>query len=212
MQLNPKISVYINTTNGQIETSVKDDTVWPVEGNNRSSYYLGFYIYKVSSTTTVNSTTVSSAPLSIISLSNVLETAEESELGVKFSVGEDGYHKVYMVPFTKVPTNINGDYYYNGTDLMYRIDGTYYVKTFDELLSEDVIPVDYLTNFPINPRISMELDRISEKYSKGRSGSSDSDYKKWNVLYIQLYGALLSFDKGAYLDYERKVRTANYLF
>jgi hypothetical protein len=213
MILTPKISVSINTSNGDIELVVKDDTTWPVDGNARTSYFIGFYAYKVSVLNTLNSTTVTSNPLALSSLNgNIFENDVDSKAGVRFKVGEDGLHKIYMVPFTKVPTNINGDFYYDGTNILYREDNVYSIKTFQELLSEGVISDDYLTNFPVNPRISIELDRIAEKYSKGRSGSSDSDYKKWITLYIQLYGALLSFDKGAHLDYERKVRAANSLF
>lgn len=213
MELNPKIGVSINTGNGDIELTVKDDTSWPVGENNREDYYLGFYAYKISVINSVGSTTISSNPLTLSSSGGqIFELDEESKSGVRFKIGEDGLHKIYMVPFTKVPTDINGDFYYDGSKLLYRVSNVYVEKTFEELLSEGVISEDYLTNFPVNPRISIELDRISEKYSKGRSGSSDSDYKKWITLYIQLYGALLSFDKGAHLDYERKVRAANSLF
>lgn len=213
MELKPGIYLSINVDNGNIELSVKDETHWQTHTHERGDYYIGFYAYKISSNNNVVPSVVSSSPLPFAGVyQHILELEEDSNAGVKFLVGEDGYHKIYMVAFPKVPANVDGDFYYNGTSIMYRSSGSYEVVSFDELISTGDIPSEFVFNFPINSRISIELDRISEKYSKGRSGSSDSDFKKWTVLYIMLYGALLSFDKGAYLEYERKVRAANALF
>jgi hypothetical protein len=213
MELKAEISLSVNIDNGNIELGVKDGTIWPVDGNNRSSFYIGFYAYKISVNNNVNPPLVSSTTLSFAgSYQNIVESSDDSESGVRFLVGEDGYHKIYMVAFPKTASNTDGDFYYDGEKILYRESGSYVQKTFDQLLSLSAIPSDYIFDFPVNSRISIELDRISEKYSKGRSGSSDSDYKKWIQLYVMLYGALLSFGKGAYLEYERKVRAANSLF
>lgn len=213
MELKAGISLSVNVDNGNIELSVKDETAWPVEGNNRSSFYIGFYSYKISVNNNVVPPVVSSSPLPFAGVyQSIVESEVESDAGVKFLVGEDGYHKIYMVAFPKVGNNTDGDFYYDGSKILYRESGVYSEKSFDQLISLGAIPSEYIFDFPINSRISIELDRISEKYSKGRSGSSDSDYKKWVQIYIMLYGALLSFGKGAYLEYERKVRAANSLF
>lgn len=213
MQLNAGVSIYINIQTGKVELKIKDDTVWPVNGALRTDYYIGFYAYKVVVNLNVTPNTVTINTLSLATPgSNVVEFEQQSQEGLAFNVTEDGYHRLYMVPFPRVAGGVEGDYYYDGTNILYRENGSYVIKTFDELLALDAISDEYLIHYPAHPRASMELDKIAEKYSKGRSGSSDPDYKKWVRLYVQIYGALLSFDKMAYTDYDRKIRAANILF
>ena len=217
MNVEKSINISINTTTNAIELEIVDETLWPLLGVNRSQVALAFYCEKISVSGPSTALVVSSSPLTIASGSvsivydNTFTNAEKSSC--KFLVGADGYHKTYMLPMLTVPSGVDGDIYYDSIlgNIMYRSLGSYNVVSFEDLIELQVISSTYITNYPANPHLSIRLDEIAQKYSQGRVGSTDKDFKQWNTLYIMLYGALLNFDKGAYIEYERTIVAANKL-
>lgn len=217
MNVEKSINISINTVNNNIELEIVDETVWPLEGVNRSQVALAFYCEKISVSGPSTALVVTSAPLapaigsSTISYDTGYTNSEKSSC--KFIVGADGYHKTYMLPMMTTPSGVDGDIYYNTSsgNIMYRALGSYNVVTFEDLIEDQAIDSDYILDYPANPHLSIKLDEIAQKYSQGRVGSTDKDFKIWNTLYVMLYGALLNFDKGAPIEYERTIVAANKL-
>lgn len=218
MILTYNTSIFVDQEEGSFNIKVKDSSVWPVDAIDRRDVALAFVVHKINLPMDSTSNTPIISPLETKSGGRVISQVDftnDERSEVDFIAANDGYHRIYMFSLTLTPTNIEGDYYYSPDpegDILHRVSGVYVRKTLEEAISEGFITDLNRTEFPANPRLSIKLDSIAEKYSKGRSGSSDSDFKLWTLLYIQLYGALLSFDKQAYFDYERKVRTANTMF
>jgi hypothetical protein len=218
MVLTYDTSIFINQEDGKFNIKIKDTSNWPVSGINRQDIALAFVVHKIDLIGTPPTELPLVVPLDArfggrVITNSGLTNATRTE--VDFIVGNDGYHRTYMFALPLTPTDIDGDYYYDPScegDVKHRVDGVYIRKSLEQAIEEGFITEVNRKEFPANPKLSVKLDSIAEKYSKGRSGSSDPDFKLWTVLYIQLYGALLSFDKQAYFDYERKVRAANKMY